>query len=89
MHQFVVEPGYLESSSAEENLRQSLVDTKLNMSPQSTFEANKADGILGCVRSEELILPFYLALVRPHQEFCVQFWSPQYRREMKLLERGH
>ena len=25
--------------------------------------------------------------MRPHLEYCVQMWSPQYRRDMELLER--
>ena len=27
--------------------------------------------------------------MRPYLESCVQFWAPQYRRYMKLLERVH
>ena len=25
--------------------------------------------------------------MRPHLEYCIQMWSPQYKRDMDLLER--
>ena len=52
----------------------------------------KANGMLAFItrgveyRSKEVLLQLYRALVRPHLEYCVQFWSPNLRKDILAIE---
>lgn len=78
----------LESSSAKLELGV-LRDTSLSMSWQCAL-ATMGNVIPGCNRQNIAsrlgkVILLCLALVRSHLNFCVQLWSPQYKRDIDIL----
>jgi len=69
-----------------------LVDDRLTLLSQCTLAAKSANGVLGCIRrsvasrSRGDLLPLYTALVRPHLEYCAQFWAPHFKKDEELLK---
>ena len=55
-------------------------------------QAIKANGILAFIargfeyRDGDVLLQLYRALVRPHLEYCVQFWCPYLRKNVFAIE---
>lgn len=67
------------------------MNNKLTMRQQCIFVTRKANVMLGCIgktfvsKVTEMILVLYLALVR-NLKCSVQFWTPQYKQDMDILE---
>lgn len=65
------------------------------LEPAVSHGSREVNSILGCIkrsttrRSREGIIPFYSTLMRLHREYCMQFWLPQYKKDIDKLEQVH
>ncbi|CAM4490787.1 unnamed protein product [Lepidochelys olivacea] len=88
---YKLETHQLEVTEEEKDLGV-LVDHSMTMSRQCNMAMKKANAVLGCIRrgisnrDKEVLVPLYKALVRPHLEYCVQFWSPMFKKDEFKLE---
>lgn len=69
-----------------------IISENLKTSNQCAAAANKANRALGYIKrnftykSEDIILPLYKSIVRPHLEYAVQFWAPHLIKDIEKLE---
>ena len=70
-----------------------VISDNLKSSKQCIAACQKANKVLGFIarnfeyKTPEIMLALYNALVRPHLEYAVQFWSPHYRKDIEMLEK--
>ncbi|XP_014675320.1 PREDICTED: uncharacterized protein LOC106815379 [Priapulus caudatus] len=69
------------------------INSDLKPTLQCTRAANKAMGVLRSIKKtfkyidKRCFLILYKTFIRPHLEYCVQAWSPYYKKDMDLLEK--
>ena len=70
-----------------------VIDTEGKQTAQWQEAICRANRVLGCIRrginykSKEEVLTLCRNLVRPHLEYCLQFWSPLLRKDIDATER--
>ena len=70
-----------------------IITDNLKVENQCSDAYNKANKMLGFIsrnfefKSKEIVLPLYKSLVRPHLEYCAQFWNPYCRKDIDKIER--
>lgn len=92
MRNYKMRNKWLGGSSAEKG-RWVTEDLKFNINQQCDAVVKKANIILGYInrsvicKTRYVIVPLYLALVRPQLEYCVHFWAPHFSKDVDKLER--
>ena len=90
--QYLLNNNVISKSDCEKDLGV-IVSKDLKPRQQCISARNKANRILGFIsrsvsnRTTKVILQLYLALVRPHLDYAVQFWCPYYRMDIDSIEK--
>ena len=69
-----------------------IIDKNFKFTEQCANVIRKANQMLGIIKrkmkykSKDFIVKLYKTLVRPHLEYCIQFWSPSLAGEKKMIE---
>ena len=65
----------------------------MKVSEQCGIAAAKGNHFFGLIRrnvmykENELIIPLYKTIVKPHLEYCIQAWRPYRKKDTDILER--
>ena len=91
MHNYKMGDTWCNNTTSEKDLG-IVVEQKLNMSQQCDAATKKANAILGHInrsvvsKSHEVLVSVCSALIRPHLKYCVEFWTPQFKKDADKLE---
>ena len=70
-----------------------VIDTGGKQAAQCQAAIGRANRVLGCFRrgvnykSKEVVITLYRYSMRPQLEYCVQFWSPQFQKDIAAIKR--
>ena len=69
------------------------ISADMKISVQCGIAAAKGNQIIGLIRrntvykENELIIPLYKTIVRPHLENCIEAWRPYRKKDIAMLEK--
>ena len=90
-YQYQMSDGWVKSIDEERDLGV-VISKDLKFSRQCLMAKNKANSMLGIInrgvsyKASEVISKLYRSYVRPHLEYCIQFWKPINVKDADMLE---
>ncbi|CAM4622379.1 unnamed protein product [Lepidochelys kempii] len=79
--------------TTQERYRGVIVESSLKTSTQCAVTVKKVNRMLGIIKkgidnkTEDILLPLYKSMVRPHLGYCMQTWSPHLEKGILELEK--